>query len=554
MVDTIEEIFIAPPDPAVLTDEDSGDEDEAGTTDNLNGNQLRAEALVGFADQVHEEEHHEFLKTSQPRKWCQGDFEGRHREFRPDNIPDFSNKSEVEMFEMFFDNKVISLLVEESNKYALSKNCPNPYITSDEIKCFIGILIVSGYNELPSKRMYWDTKSDVRNDLVADAMRRNRFENILRFLHCVDNDNLNPNDKLWKIRPVVDIIKRNCLEHYIPQQQLAYDESMVKYYGKHSCKQFIRGKPIRFGYKVWSLNSVQGYLVNFDIYQGKSLERNHLIHSFGACAAPLVKMVQELPPHLKNLPFHFYFDNLFTSFPLLQFMRERGYGATGTIRENRIPRNCPLAKKASLQKKDRGYMTSVISRDDGVAVVKWVDNAVVCVASNTFGLHPISNARRYSQKEKKHITVTRPAIVTEYNKFMGGTDRMDQNLSQYRINIRNRKWYWCLFSWLIDVSVHNAWILCRSRNITQLQFRRQIAQFYLTHYKTERKTNRTQSQKSKLVYNELQYDGFDHFVQKVPDGKRRRCAGVDCSSSGRTMCSKCDVGLCVDCFIKFHRK
>lgn len=28
------------------------------------------------------------------------------------------------------------------------------------------------------------------------------------------------------------------------------DEIMVPYYGRHSTKQYIRGKPIRYGYKV----------------------------------------------------------------------------------------------------------------------------------------------------------------------------------------------------------------------------------------------------------------------------------------------------------------
>lgn len=44
---------------------------------------------------------------------------------------------------------------------------------------------------------------------------------------------------------------------------------MTKYYGLHNCKQFIRGKPIPFGYKMWCLNLADGYLINFNIYQGK---------------------------------------------------------------------------------------------------------------------------------------------------------------------------------------------------------------------------------------------------------------------------------------------
>jgi len=51
---------------------------------------------------------------------------------------------------------------------------------------------------------------------------------------------------------------------------------MVKSYAKTSLKQFIRGKPIRFGIKLWGLCTSNGFLLNLDLYCGKngnSLER-----------------------------------------------------------------------------------------------------------------------------------------------------------------------------------------------------------------------------------------------------------------------------------------
>ncbi|KAI8121791.1 PiggyBac transposable element-derived protein 3 [Lucilia cuprina] len=53
-------------------------------------------------------------------------------------------------------------------------------------------------------------------------------------------------------------------------ENISIDESMVKYYGRHSAKQYIRGKPIRFGYKNWVAASSSGYCYCFDIYCGKS--------------------------------------------------------------------------------------------------------------------------------------------------------------------------------------------------------------------------------------------------------------------------------------------
>ena len=44
---------------------------------------------------------------------------------------------------------------------------------------------------------------------------------------------------------------------------------MVHYYGRHHMKQFIRGKPIRFGFKMWAHCSERGNLHSFEFYTGR---------------------------------------------------------------------------------------------------------------------------------------------------------------------------------------------------------------------------------------------------------------------------------------------
>ena len=43
-------------------------------------------------------------------------------------------------------------MVSECTRYALFLNCTDPKVTNEELKVFISILIVSGYNVLPDKR------------------------------------------------------------------------------------------------------------------------------------------------------------------------------------------------------------------------------------------------------------------------------------------------------------------------------------------------------------------------------------------------------------------
>lgn len=552
-------VFIAPPDPAVQSDEDSGDEDTGGTADNLNARQLQADAEIRYNDIRDEAVNFEAIPTGQRRTWYPGSFESNLPTFPEHSYDRYKDFTTVELFELFITEDIIDLFVTESNRYAIFHNAENPRITPNEIKCFIAILILSGYNSLCNRRLYWDSHDDTRNHLVVNSMRRNRFEQILRFLHCKDNTHVDNSNKMWKIQPLIDKVKSNCMNHFVPEQNLSYDESMVKYYGKHSCKQFIRNKPIRFGYKIWCLCTSIGYLVDFEIYQGRNTAANTEYQTvFGKASAPLVEMIDRFPDNLKKLPFHFFFDNLFTGLNLLAYLRECGYGGTGTMRGNRLTKSCPLPGNKEMDKMARGSHESIISKEDGVSVVRWKDNSIVTVGSNCVGVDPITNVKRFSQSEKKFIQIPRPSVIGEYNRSMGGVDRLDQNVAGYRIHIRNRKWYWSILTWSLDVSIQNAWLIGRKsgKKMTQLEFRREIVQVYLKRYGVAAKGAGRPAASiagTSRISIDLRFDETNHLVQKIV--KKRRCAGDGCrnkTSAVRTQCKKCNVGLCLDCFEDYH--
>lgn len=560
----VEQIYIEPPDTSELTDEDSGEEDGGGIVDNLSGSQLRAPAEIQVAvrDFIPDEAE-SFAKIDHTQvDWIEGDFQARPKHFPRFSYQEYKDYTPTEVFELFMDNDIIDFLVSESNKYGLFKNMPDPMISRDEIKCFLAILVNSGYNTLPGKKYYWDQKEDMKNHMIADAMRRDRFLLIFKCLHCADNNLLNKQDKMSKLRPFMDQIRQKFISLFVPEEEINYDESMIKYFGKHSCKQFIRGKPIRFGYKAWCVNTSSEYLVNFTIYQGCDPRSNEQYQSlFGKAAAPFVTMIDEIPLEKKVLPYSFYFDNLFTSFSLLSYLKSKGFDATGTIRENRIPKNCPLEKKSTLKTQTRGSSKAIIDRQNGVIVIKWIDNNVVNVASTTYGVQPQSVVRRFSQKEKKILQVPRPHAVGKYNSAMGGTDLMDENISRYRIALRGKKWWWCIFTWMVDATIQNAWIVYKKagNQCTQLEFRRDIVETYLTKYKnppkaTGRPSSSLSSKSSHRVGDNIRYDNVGHLLAPTTNKKKIRCAGESCSSIMRTICTKCNIGLCINCNVSFHTK
>jgi hypothetical protein len=163
-----------------------------------------------------------------------------------------------------------------------------------------------------------------------------------------------------------------------------------------------------------------------------------------------------------------------------------------------------------------------------------------------------SESEKYSSEEKKKVMVTQPLCISKYNKSMGGVDRADQNIAQYRIGFRSNKWWWALFAWVPDVAMQNAWLLYRKYkpsdcpNLDLLAFRREVVQTYFKKYCKEQRTSRIFSRAR--VPQEIRFDKVGHFEIRSPT--TRRCAL--CGKSCRKMCQKCGKGLHGPCFNKYH--
>jgi hypothetical protein len=62
------------------------------------------------------------------------------------------------------------------------------------------VLLHSGYNSVPRRKMLWELKPDCRNELVAGAIRRDQMDAVLQCLHFRDNSKLDA-DGYFKVQP-----------------------------------------------------------------------------------------------------------------------------------------------------------------------------------------------------------------------------------------------------------------------------------------------------------------------------------------------------------------
>jgi hypothetical protein len=115
----------------------------------------------------------------------------------------YSQLSPVQLFELFFTDDIIDFIIYELTLYSLSKNYNIRKISRNELQCFLIILIIFGYNVLPGRECYWDGNDDMANYMVRNAMRRDRFIEIARIMHCGNNKDMN-HDKLFKLRSLMN--------------------------------------------------------------------------------------------------------------------------------------------------------------------------------------------------------------------------------------------------------------------------------------------------------------------------------------------------------------
>ena len=254
-------------------------------------------------------------------------------------FPISSNPTDV--FVSLFTTELIDHIVSETNRYAAacitathggSHNVPQWSTNTEEVKAYFGFSILMGITKLPDLYDYWSTSDTLHYFPVASRIPRKRFLEIQRYLHFSDNESFIPrgqegHDRLAKVRPVIDAIRKSFLDKYSPHKENAVDEAMVPFKGRSSLKQYVPLKPVRRGFKIWvRADSINGYICDFSVYTGKegSGEKD-----LGA------KVVKKLAEPLAGRNYHIFFDNFFSTVKLFDDLLEDDIYACGTFRKDR---------------------------------------------------------------------------------------------------------------------------------------------------------------------------------------------------------------------------
>lgn len=403
--------------------------------------------------------------------WQQREDPFPYREYRQQAGPTIQNPpgdgKPVDYFSLFLEDEFLERVVQWTNDNANRKINEENHRTRwldiqavDELKAFIGILLFIELYWAGRVEELWN--SDPNKFLLSfpgltKIFTRTRFTQIKRYLHfsregLARGNRNNPGyDKLYKIRPLLDHVRRKFREQYTCGRDYALDEGMVPFKGRLGIKQYHKDKPTKWGIKAWMLcESSSGYLWNFDIYLGKGVNVDP-----NASPQLTVRVVLDLCNPLYGSGAHIYFDRFYTSRKLLFYLQNQKIYACGTVMTNRgFPRAIVPARKNEL---DRG--TSLWRQDSatGVLAVTWQDQKPIHLLSTIHAAEGDEAVIRHNKRgEALHIPA--PPAVLDYNQKMGGVDLNDRMTSLDRSR-KTYKWYMRLARKAILWVCYNAYVI-----------------------------------------------------------------------------------------------
>lgn len=150
----------------------------------------------------------------------------------------------IDHVSLVFDDDLLNTVVVEKNRRAnevmnttrtatlSKKEIQWKDITLTELKTFLGLCCLSGTVRFPILAKQWSKDILYNHHLSGNVVWRNRFSLILRMLQFVNHNNVDGEDKLLKIRPILDKVVESVQNVYYPTKELSIDKAMIQWRGR----------------------------------------------------------------------------------------------------------------------------------------------------------------------------------------------------------------------------------------------------------------------------------------------------------------------------------
>ena len=346
--------------------------------------------------------------------------------------------------------------------------------------------------------------------------------------------------KTYYVDKLIECLKYTFQKNYSDSSHQAIDETMVKFKGRSTLKQYLPLKPIKRGIKLWTrADSFTGFIYDFNVYAGKES---------GAVEGTLgERVVTKLLSTIRVYEVAFCFDRYFTSVKLMDTIK---IPAVGTFIKNR--KNFPPFGK---NKMVRGEVEHLKNNHNTLAA-RWQDTKEVLALSNCH--EAVSYQIKRKMKSGEKVAVNCPDLISFYNKFMGGVDLADQKMAVYDLDRKSLKWWKKVFFKLLFAAISNASIIHghlqkRKKSLTMKAFLIALAEQLIEEgtkdsYKKKRLPLAVPGKRRMI-------DVGSHLPIEGEVRRRcRLCAEKKKERKIKLYCSQCKINLCKTCFTPYHLK
>ncbi|XP_068993070.1 piggyBac transposable element-derived protein 4-like [Neodiprion pinetum] len=483
------------------------------------------------------------------------EFEG----FPGPNIFPKDTQSVEDITELSIGNDLFEYICNETNKYHRQncdkrkpdkKNAKFVDVTALELRKWFGLAILMGIVKIARIDDYWSTNPLLDTPIFRKTMSRNRFRQILSFLHFSDNNNKPNNpDRLCKVQFIIDYFSKKFKENFNPSQNISIDEGMIPWRGRLNFKVYNPSKITKYGILIRMMcDSVTGYISSFKIYSG--------------VRQPLGKTVMELLTSCYGKWHHLYMDNYYNSVELTEKLLEKKIRVCGTIRKNRgFPEKL---KRANLNvfeacHERKGEVLAQVWRASKTKTIRMIST-----------IHNATLVNTQRTCKKTNCTIKKPESVLDYNKYMKGVDRADQYLSYYPIYRKSIKWSKKVCMYFFNCALFNAFRTFQYFNREQKSLRfhdflLKVCDSWIKDHEPAVEQNLEVATTSRASH----YDPIDRLsgqvkqhqlvlISETNKRKRRSCHVCSKNKKRKTtnlMCKSCGVALHLgDCFAAYHTK
>jgi hypothetical protein len=380
------------------------------------------------------------------------------RHYGPQNMPDGYRKfSPLQIFTLLFPLKLWELIKMHTNLYAWqladeSHTEQNPVdVTVKELLVWVALHLKMMRAWHGQQDQYWTPNGAFD---AKQYMPRGRFYWIKSHLHFANKDEQpDSDDKLFLLRPLLDMFNKTFREHWRPSAFVSLDEMMMPFKGRNPFHFYIPRKPHANGCKLHAICCARGYFCVAFLFDDKG-------------GFTIAEIARALFAMAVRAGMTVITDRYYTCTDLVRFCIARNVGLVGSTRSNRWLAKNKVSGRwtgAAGKKKARGTYESFTNGDGTVCCAIWKDKGVVRLTMTAGDNTRAKVWRRTRGAKPGWVTCPRGALV--YDKYFHGVDRNDQlrsSLYGLALHFKAQKWTVKMFFGLLDVVLSNAWILWRT--------------------------------------------------------------------------------------------